>query len=198
MMVRSVVESDTHDVTRFLLLWSQGDPSALERLTPLVYGELRRLAARHLRAERPGHTLQPTALVHEAYLRLIEGGQPEWDSRSHFYAFAARVMRQVLVDYARKRATAKRDGGVKVGLDGLITIGPDRTVDLLALDRALTQLNELDPRKGRMLELRYFTGMGVDETAAATGVSVATVRRELRLGEAWLHRAITGKAGERE
>jgi RNA polymerase sigma-70 factor (ECF subfamily) len=183
---------DRDAVTTLLYEWSRGDSAALDRLTPLVYDELHRLAALYLRRERRNHTLQPTALVHEAYLRLIGGDQPEWDGRGHFYAFAARVMRQVLVDYARKRATGKRDG-VKIALDEEIAAPPGRLVDLLALDRALTELDAVDARKSRMIELRYFAGMGVDETAAATRVSVATVRRELRLGEAWLHRAMSGQ-----
>jgi len=186
------MSGDSDAVTRLLYEWSRGDSAALEALTPLVYEELHRLASAYLKRERPEHTLQPTALIHEAYVRLIEGAQPEWDSRGHFYAFAARVMRQVLVDYARRRARAKRDGGIRVPSVGEPLTSADRIVDLLALDRALTELGEMDPRKSRVIELRYFAGMGVDETAVATGLSVATVRRELRMGEAWLHRAMSG------
>jgi RNA polymerase sigma-70 factor, ECF subfamily len=183
---------DSHEVTEFLLQWSKGDHSALEKLAPLVYRELHRLAAQYLSVERSDHTLQPTALVHETYLRLIGTAQPQWDGRGHFYAFAARMMRQVLVDYARRHGAAKRSGGAKVPLDQATLVSPDRASDLLALDQALNDLSGIDPRKGRIIELRYFAGMGVDETAKAMNLSVATIRRELRMAEAWLHRALSG------
>ena len=181
----------SRDVTRFLLEWSRGDESALDRLTPLVYRELHHLASRFLNAERRNHTLQPTALVHEAYVRLMEGDPPEWDSRGHFYAFAARLMRQVLVDYARRHGAAKRAGGTKFPIEHATFIAPERTADLLALDLALTELAKLDERKSRILELRYFSGMRVEETAKVINLSVATIRRELRMAEAWLHRAMS-------
>jgi RNA polymerase sigma factor (TIGR02999 family) len=184
---------DSHNVTRLLVQWSQGDESALEQLTPLVYRELHRIAAAYLGSERRGHTLQPTALVHEAYVRLLGSDQPEWDGRGHFYAFAARLMRQVLVDYARKRRAAKRGKGVELLIEDTADLG-ERATDLLAVDEALTQLTEFDPRKSRIVELRYFAGMGVDETARAMGLSVATIRRELRMAEAWLHRAMCGES----
>lgn len=188
---------DCHEITGFLLRWSQGDASALESLTPLVYGELHRLAAAYLNGERHPHTLQPTALVHEAYLRLIGGPTPEWDSREHFFAFSSRLMRQVLVDYARKHRAVKRDGGVRVLIEGSEPAIPaPRTADMIALDTALDQLAALDPRKARAVELRYFAGMRVEETARTLDVSIATMRRELRLAEAWLHRAMSGEGAQ--
>jgi RNA polymerase sigma-70 factor, ECF subfamily len=187
---------ESHDVTTFLLQWSNGDKSALERLTPLVYSELHRLAARHLVSERHDHTLQPTALVHEAYLRLISWGPTGWDGRNHFYAFAARLMRQVLVDHARKHRSAKRGSGLKAKLEEATLVTPASSPALLILDEALERLSQFDPRKGRIIELRYFAGMQIDETAGTMGLSTATVRRELRLAEAWLHRAMCGEAPE--
>ncbi|MBL8179279.1 MAG: sigma-70 family RNA polymerase sigma factor [Bryobacterales bacterium] len=182
---------ESHDITRFLLRWSQGDESALASLAPLVYGELHRIAAAYLDGERRVHTLQPTALVNEAYLRLIGGQTPEWDSRAHFFAFSSRLMRQVLVDHARKHRAAKRDGGVRVLIEDVDPPVPaPRSADLIALDTALHQLAAFDPRKAQAVELRYFAGMRIDETARLMGLSVATLRRELRLAEAWLHRAL--------
>lgn len=163
----------------------------LEQLTPLVYRELHKIAACYLVAERRNHTLQPTALVHEAYLRLLGPDQPAWDGRGHFYSFAARLMRQVLVDYARKHGASKRDGGLKIVTQEIAGPTPDRATDMLALDQALMELGGFDPRKSRIVELRYFAGMGVFETARAMGLSVATIRRELRMAEAWLHRTIS-------
>ncbi|MBS1826482.1 MAG: sigma-70 family RNA polymerase sigma factor [Acidobacteria bacterium] len=188
---------DCHEITGFLLRWSRGDSSALALLTPLVYGELHRLAAAYLNGERHPHTLQPTALVHEAYVRLLGGPTPEWDSREHFFAFSSRLMRQVLVDYARKHRAAKRDGGVRVLIeDSEPAIPAPRTADMIALDTALDQLAAFDPRKARAVELRYFAGMRVEETARALDVSIATMRRELRLAEAWLHRAMSGEGAQ--
>ncbi|MBL8175354.1 MAG: sigma-70 family RNA polymerase sigma factor [Bryobacterales bacterium] len=188
------MRADSHEITRFLLQWSKGDHSALESLTPLVYSELHRIAASYLDGERRSHTLQPTALVHEAYLRLVGSHQPEWDSRGHFYAFSSRLMRQVLVDYARKHRAAKRDGGVRVLLEDIDPSVPaPRTADMIALDSALTELAAMDARKAHAVELRYFAGMRVDEAARAMDLSVATFRRELRLAEAWLHRTLSGR-----
>jgi RNA polymerase sigma factor (TIGR02999 family) len=167
--------------------WSGGDSSAAEKLTPLVYAELRRLAAGYLRGERAGHTLQPTALIHEAYVRLVEQGQPEWRSRTQFFRFSAHLMRQILVDHARARNASKRGAGLqKVTLTGVDVAGPSRQVDLLDLDQALDRLAAFDERRARVLELRYFGGMSEEETAEAIEISVATVRRDLRLAEAWL------------
>src|SRR5688572_32126103 len=145
--------------------WSCGDSSAAERLTPLVYAELRRLAAGYLRGERPGHTLQPTALIHEAYVRLIEQGQPEWRSRTQFFRFSAHLMRQILVDHARARNAAKRGAGLqRVTLTGIDVATVERAVDLLALDQGLERLAAFDERRAHVLELRYFGGMSEEET----------------------------------
>ena len=176
-----------HDVTRLLALWAKGDAQALDELTPLIYKELRQLAASYLRKERGGHTLQPTALVHETYLRLVEQSNPDWESRSHFYGVAARLMRQILVDCARRRNSSKR-AGVNVPLDEAVSIQSEKSPHLLALDSGLDALEKFDPRKSRVIELRYFGGLSTEEIAQAIEVSPVTVRRDLRLAEAWLHK----------
>jgi RNA polymerase sigma factor (TIGR02999 family) len=176
------------DVTRLLRLWQQGDREASEELLPLVYGELRRIARRHLRAERDGHTLEATALVHEAYLRLAGGAELHWNDRVHFYAVAAQMMRRVLVDHARGRGAAKRGGSmIRVSLDEARDPAIESGADLVALDDALKSLEVIDPRKSRVIELRFFGGLTLDETAAVLGVSVPTVVKEARLARAWLH-----------
>lgn len=177
---------DTHEVTRLLREWAEGNQQALDELMPRVYAELRQLAARYLRHERPEHTLQPTALVHEAYLRLVDQGSPSFQNRSHFFGVAAHLMRQILVDHARRRQAGKR-AGRKVSLDEAVTLAPDRGGALLALDEALSKLQEFDDRKCRAVELRYFGGLKVEEIARALDVSPATVQRDLRMAEAWLH-----------
>lgn len=186
------------EVTQLLRRWREGDPEALERLLPLVYEELRRLARRYMLGEREGHTLEATALVHEAYLRLVESGGVPWADRVHFYAVAAQVMRRVLVDHARGRDAAKRGGSfLKVPLDearDAAAAGTDAP-GLLALDEALTDLEVIDPRKSRVIELRYFGGLSLEETAEALGVSVPLVVKEARLARAWLHHRMTGVAG---
>jgi RNA polymerase sigma factor (TIGR02999 family) len=170
--------------------WHAGDRAAEEELLPMVYGELRALAARHLRGERAGHTFRPTDLVSEAYLRLSAGAQPEWNDRVHFFAIAARTMRQVLVDHARKRATDKRGGGARpITLDEE-RIDTDRPDELLALDEALEELAVLDARKARAVELRYFGGLQHGEIAELLEIHVNTVARDLKLAEAWLRRAL--------
>jgi len=181
------------EVTGLLAAWRAGDASALSRLMPVVYGELRRLAAHVLAGERPSHTLQATALVHEAYLRLAAGSPPRLGDRAHFFAVAAQVMRRLLVDHARSRAAAKRGGGVALVplTAGLSAVVPGVTEggapeDLLALDAALTGLAALDGRKARAVELRYFAGSTIEETAEALEVSTATVILDLRLARAWL------------
>jgi len=174
------------DVTRLLVEWANGDEQALERLTPLVYDELRQLAAGYLRHERPDHTLQPTALVHEAYLRLVDQSNPSWQNRSHFFGVAARLMREILVDHARRRNAGKR-AGPKVSLEEAVSFPAERGADLVALDSALKGLEKIDRRKCRAIELRYFGGLSIDETARALEVSAVTVRRDLRMAEAWLH-----------
>lgn len=178
--------SDTHEVTLLLAEWAKGNQQALDDLTPMVYRELRQLAASYLRKERQGHTLQPTALVHEAYVRLVNQTNPTWESRSHFFGVAARLMRQILVDHARRKQAGKR-GGLKVPLDEAVCFQKERGRELVALDSGLTALEKLDPRKCRAVELRYFGGLSMEEIAQTLGVSTITVRRDLRMAEAWLH-----------
>ena len=175
-------------VTRLLRDWAMGDENAREQLLPLVYDTLRRLAERYLADERFARTLQPTALVHEAYLRLVDQKNPDWESRSHFYGIAARLMRQILVDHARARLSAKRGGdAVIIQLDeGVDVARQGQSADLLGLNDALDALAKRDPRKARIVELRYFGGFTADETAKSIGISLATIRRELRLAEAFL------------
>jgi RNA polymerase sigma factor (TIGR02999 family) len=189
------------DVTGLLLAWRQGDPAALPRLMPLIYGELRRLAARFMAAERSDHTLEPTALVHEAYLRLAGGSTPSWQDRAHFFAVAAQLMRRLLVDHARARRRAKRGSGARVlPLDAAAGVGaPDggSPVDLLALDRSLTDLAGFDDRKARIVELRFFGGLTIAETAEVLGVSTATVILEARLARAWLFLRIAPEGAPR-
>jgi RNA polymerase sigma factor (TIGR02999 family) len=172
--------SATHDVTHLLARWANGDEQALEDLTPLVYKELHRLAASHLRRERKSHTLQPTALVHEAYLRLVDQSNPQWENRSHFYGIAARLMRQILVEHARRKHAVKRAARM-VSLEHALTFHQERGRDLVALDNALTALEKLDPRKCKAVELRYFGGLSMDEVAQVLDVSPVTVRRDLRM-----------------
>ncbi len=178
--------SDTHEVTLLLAQWAKGNQRALDNLTPLVYRELRQLAASYLRKERQGHTLQPTALVHEAYVRLVDQTNPTWQSRSHFFGVAARLMRQILVDHARRKQAGKR-AGINVPLDEAVTFQQEQSRDLIALDSGLTALEKIDPRKCKAVELRYFGGLSMDEIAQSLDVSVITVRRDLRMAEAWLH-----------
>ena len=179
--------SSAHEVTRLLCEWSQGNQHALEELTPLVYGELRQLAASYLRKERQGHTLQPTALVHEAYLRLVKQKNPTWQNRTHFFGVAARLMRQILVEHARRKQAGKRAGRQSVrGRGGELSARAESRISL-ALDSCLTALEKLDPRKCKAIELRYFGGLSMDEIAQALEVSAVTVRRDLRMAEAWLH-----------
>jgi len=181
--------SATHEVTRLLAEWAKGNQGARDDLTPLVYKELRQLAASYLRKERRGHTLQPTALVHEAYLRLVDQGSPNWQNRSHFFGVAARLMRQILVDHARRRQAGKRVGSrVKVSLEDTISFQPERSRDLVALDTGLDSLEKIDPRKCRAVELHYFGGLSTEEIALTLDVSAVTVRRDLRMAEAWLYR----------
>jgi RNA polymerase sigma factor (TIGR02999 family) len=183
------------EVTQLLRRWQQGDQRASEELLPLVYGELRRIARRHLRGERDGHTLEATALVHEAYLRLVGGSDLHWNDRVHFYAVAAQMMRRVLVDHARGRGAAKRGGSVvKVSLDEARDPAVETGADVVALDDALMSLEALDPRKSRIVELRFFGGLTLEETAAVVGLSVPTVVKETRLARAWLHSQISSGA----
>jgi RNA polymerase sigma-70 factor (ECF subfamily) len=178
-------------VTQLLSAWKRGSKEAMDLLTPIVYGELRRLASHYLAGERAAATLQPTALVHEAYLRLVGQSLPDWESRSHFFGVAAHLMRQILVDHARKRRSAKRGSGAeKVSLDSIVSFAPERDRDIEALDDALTALAAMDERKCKVIELRFFGGFSVEETAKALDISVATVGREQRMAEAWLYREV--------
>jgi len=182
------------DVTSLLVAWSEGDDSALARLVPRVYDELRRIAHHHLRAERPGRTLQTTALVHEAYLRLVDTRRVRWESRAHFLSVAAQAMRRILVDAARARGARKRGRNpAVVPLDEAALVAPQRDASLVALDDALNALAEMDPRKGRVVELRYFGGLSVEETAAVLHVSPETVHRDWRVAKSWLLRELAGK-----
>lgn len=177
-------------VTRLLAEWRGGSQEALDELMPLVYDELRRLAKGYLRSERPDHTLQGTALVNEAYMRLVDM-DVSWSDRAHFFAVAARLMRRMLVDHARANRREKRGGGEpKLSIEEPLIASPEREPELLALDEALTRLAEQDPRKSRVVELHFFGGMTYDETAEALGISPATVHRELRMAKAWLHREL--------
>lgn len=178
---------EPHDVTQLLGRWADGDQQALEDLTPLVYAELRQLAASYLRGERPDHTLQPTALVHEAYLRLVAQQNLSLRSRSHFFGAAARLMREILVDHARRRHAGKR-AGKNVSLEEAVSMPGKRSADLIMLDGALNALENFDPRKAKGVELRFFGGLSMDEIAQTLEISAVTVRRDLRLAEAWLYR----------
>jgi RNA polymerase sigma factor (TIGR02999 family) len=190
-IINASAMSDTHEVTRLLGEWAKGDQQALADLTPLVYKELRQLAAGYLRKERKSHTLQPTALVHEAYLRLVDQKNPSFESLSHFYGVAARLMRQILVDHTRRRQAGKR-AGLKVPLEDAASFQQGRSLDLVALDSGLTALEKVDPRKCKAVELRDFGGLSMDEIAQALAVSPVTVRRDLRMAEAWLQHQMEG------
>jgi len=180
------------EVTRLLIEWNGGDAGALERLIPLVYGELRRQARGYLRNERSGHTLQPTALVHEVYLRLVDQSRVKWQNRAHFFGVAARSMREILVDHARKRRAAKRGGPDSlIPIDDVNPPGASRNIDLLDLDRTLKRLAALDERQARLVELRVFGGLTIDEAAEVLEISPATVSREWRHAETWLHREMS-------
>jgi RNA polymerase sigma factor (TIGR02999 family) len=180
-----------HDVTGLLQAWGGGDPAALNQLVPIVYAELHRQAQRYLHRENPGHTLQTTALVHEAYLRLVDQRVAHWQNRAQFFGVAAQQMRRILVDYARRHQAAKRGGSaIQVPLEEDAIAAGESDVDLAALDDALTRLAVLDPRQARVVELRYFTGLGIEETAEALGISPATVKREWAIARAWLKREL--------
>lgn len=179
------------EVTQLLLDWSNGDKEALDKLVPVVYQELRRLAGYYMRRERAGHTLQTSALVNEAYMRLVDYRQMRWQSRAHFFAVAAQAMRRILVEHARKRHFAKRGGGaIQVSLDEAATVSAKQAAELIELDDALTGLEAIDPRKSRIVELRYIGGLSIEETAEVLNISPATVQREWRSAKAWLYQAI--------
>jgi RNA polymerase sigma-70 factor (ECF subfamily) len=181
----------THEVTQLLGDWSRGDHTALDKLVPLVYDELRRLAHHYMARESPDHTLQTTALVNDAYLRLFDQNRTNWQNRAQFFGIAAQLMRRILVDHARSHAYAKRGGGtIQVPLDESVVLSPERAADVLALDEALNQLAKIDSRKCQIVELRYFGGFTVEETAALLEISGVTVMRDWSLAKAWLRREI--------
>jgi RNA polymerase sigma factor (TIGR02999 family) len=182
---------DGQNITQLLKEWSEGDQEILDQLMPLVYEELRRQAARYLRKERPNHTLQTTALIHEAYLKLI-GQEVSWQNRAHFFAIAAQAMRRILVDHAKTRHREKRGGAAEnLALEEAVYVGvSQKSVDLVNLDEALNRLAKLDPRQARIVELRYFSGLSIDETAEIIGVSNATVRNDWNMAKAWLKQEI--------
>ena len=180
------------NVTQMLHDWSHGDREVLDKLVPVVFEELRRQAARYLKRERPGHTLQTTALIHEAYIRLIDQKNVHWQNRAHFYAISAKLMRRILVDHARSRQAAKRGGSdIKLPLEEAMNASEGREVDLVALDEALERLAAIDPQQSRVVELKFFSGMSVEETAEVLGVSTRTVKRDWNVAKAWLRRQIS-------
>jgi RNA polymerase sigma factor (TIGR02999 family) len=186
------MSTPTSDVTRLLQDWSQGDPSALERLIPLVFEDLRQIAGRMFQRESDGHTLQPTALVNEVYLRLTDQRKIHWQNREQFFGVAALMMRRILVDYAKARQAAKRgSGAAMVPLDETIAVPDLRSVDVVALDEALSQLAEIDPRQGRIVEMRFFMGLSHEEIADILEISVTTVKREWRTARLWLYRELS-------
>lgn len=190
----------TQQVTGLLLDWSNGDKGAYDKLVPLVYDELHRLARHYMSREREGHTLQTSALVNEAYLRLVDQRRVRWQNRAHFFAISAQVMRRILVDYARKQRRVKRGGArQQVSLDHALAISNDRSPDLVALDEALSDLTEIDERKARVVELRFFGGLDVNETAEALHIHPNTVVNDWRFAKAWLHsRIVSGDRGDAE
>lgn len=179
----------SRQVTELLVRWRKGDREALDKLVPLVYEELRRIAQHFLQRERPDHTLQSTALVHEAYVRMVGQNLPEWESRAHFFGIAAQLMRQILVDHARARQASKRGGGAfKLTLDESTALPEQKDLDLIALDDALKSLQQLDEQQSRIVELRYFAGLTIEDTSAVLGISPATVKRDWATARAWLQR----------
>jgi RNA polymerase sigma factor (TIGR02999 family) len=188
-----MTEPSPKEITQLLLAWGQGQQAALDQLIPLVHDELHRIAKRYMGGERPGHTLQTTALVNEAYLRLIDSSRVHWQNRAHFFAIAAQLMRRILVDFARSRHNLKRGGRAEqVSLNEALVISPERGADIVALDDALKALASLDPRQSQVVELRFFGGLSINETAEVLKVSEGTVRRDWSLAKAWLHRELSG------
>ena len=186
------MSSTSHEVTELLRVWGAGDPSALDKLMPLVYDELRRLAHQYMRREKQGHTLQTSALVNEAYLRLVDQSKIDWESRAHFFGIAARLMRQVLVDQARRRHFAKRGGGaIRVSLNEAAAVAQEQSANVIALDDALKGLEKIDRRQGEIVELRFFGGLSIEETADVLKVSPGTVMRDWTFARAWLRNQIT-------
>jgi len=189
--VRPYVNTSPRDVTQLLHAWQSGDQGALNKLIPLVHTELHRIASRQMKNERRAHTLQTTALVNEAYEKLVEHRDMQWKDRTHFFAIAAQIMRRILIDHARKRLTAKRQGArQRISLDEVALVSEPRAEELLALDHALTELAALDPQKSRIVELKFFGGLTTEEIADMEQVSTATIEREWRTAKAWLYKAI--------
>jgi len=191
-IVDESMTASPNDVTQLLVAWGNGDQAARDQLMPLVYAELHRLAHRHIKKERPGHTLQTSALVNEAFVRLVDQRDVHWQSRAHFFGIAAQMMRRILVDYARKRRFAKRGGNqLQVSLNEELVAANQRSAEVVLLDDALTQLAEIDERKSKVVELKFFGGLSIEETAEALGVSPGTVMRDWTLAKAWLRRAMS-------
>jgi RNA polymerase sigma-70 factor, ECF subfamily len=187
-------QAQATETTQLLRAWAGGDQDALEQLTPRIYKELRRIAGHLMRNERPGHTIQATALVHEAYLRLIDVTNVDWQHRAHFFAVSAQIMRRILLDQARRRTAGKRGGkAARVNLDEIPAVGDGRARELIALDDALSALAQVDPRKAQVIELRFYGGLSVEETAEVLKVSTDTVLRDWRLARAWLLAELSGK-----
>lgn len=190
-----MTSASRQEITQLLVKWSEGDQAALSELMPLVYSELRRLARSHLRRERPDHTLESAALVHEAYLHLTEQKSAHWKSRAHFFAVAAQLMRRILVDHARRHQAAKRGAGaIKLNLDAAVELPKQLSLDLLRLDEALTSLSAIDAQQSRVVELRFFGGLSIEETAEVLGASPMTVKREWSTAKAWLYRELQTEA----
>lgn len=187
----------THEVTQWLHEWSEGDPAALDRLLPVVYGELRQMAHRYMARQNPGHTLQTAALINEAFLKLVGQPDKQFANRAHFFGVAAQAMRSILVDYARAKQFAKRGGGIHpVALDEALTVSAERAAELVALDDALQELAKVDARKCRVVELRYFGGLSVAETAQVLQLAEITVMRDWSMAKAWLHRELSNSTRE--
>src|SRR5205814_5023984 len=185
---------NSHEVTQLLIQWSNGDKAALDKLMPLIYEELRQLARHYMNRERAGHTLQTTALVNEAYLRLINRKQVHWQNRAHFFAIAAHLMRSILVDHARSHAYAKRGGDArKITIDEAMSVSQERAAEVVALDDVLKQLANFDHQQSRIVELRFFGGLTIDETAVVLGLSPATIKREWSTARAWLYHELAKK-----
>jgi RNA polymerase sigma-70 factor (ECF subfamily) len=190
-LIKKMTEAPTHQVTQLLIDWSNGDQSAFDRLMPLIDEELRRLAHRYMSRERAGHTLQTTALVNEAFLRLVNRKNLQWQNRAHFFGLAAQVMRTILVDHARSHASAKRGGGTRnLELDEAMLVSQQKASEVIALDEALKQLALIDPRQSRIVELRFFGGLTVEEAAEVLHVSPVTIKREWSIAKAWLYQEL--------
>lgn len=189
-----MTQPSTHQVTQLLIEWSNGNKAALDKLMPLVHAELHRLAHRYLSRERPDHTLQTTALVNEAYLRLVDRENVHWQNRAHFFAISAQLMRCILVDHARSLAYAKRGGGArKIELDEAVIVSQERAAEVVALDDALKELESFDPQQSRIVELRFFGGLTIEETAEALSLSPATIKRDWVSAKAWLYHELANR-----